>query len=296
VREFTYDFTADTFNSVDMTVFAEHITGSGIVRMAYAMQPDPMIWCVREDGEIAVCTYERLQEVVAWWRAVLGGTDAIAKTIAICPGPSGDDVWVEVRRTVDGQSVRHLEVFHPGFEPAIHDKEDAVFVDAALTYEGAAVSTLSGLWHLRGETVKVLNNGNVEEGTVSATGTFALTNPTTKAHIGLPYTAVLETQDIEAGAQAGTAQARMKRISDLWLRVLGSLGGTVGMPRRAGNLDPLKYRDADDVMGSSPPLYDGLIRLEAPGEHDREARIRIEHDDPLPFFVTAFIHEQNTQG
>ena len=296
LREFSYDFTADTFNSVDMTVFAEHITGSGFIRMAYAMQPDPMIWCVRSDGQLAVCTYERLQEVIAWWRARMGGTNALAKSVAVCPGPSGDDVWVEVRRTVSGSSVRYLEVFHPAFEPVIHDKDDAVFVDAALTYEGASTSTISGLWHLRGETVKVLNNGNVEEGTVSSAGVYTLQNPTTKAHIGLPYTAILETQDLEAGAQAGTAQARMKRISDLWLRLLGSLGGKAGMPRKAGSLTALKYRDADDVMGSSPALFDGLIRLEAPGEHEREARIRIEHDDPLPMFITAFVHELNTQG
>ncbi len=32
LREFTYDFGADQFNSVDITIFAEHITGNGITR------------------------------------------------------------------------------------------------------------------------------------------------------------------------------------------------------------------------------------------------------------------------
>lgn len=297
LREFSYDFTADTFNSVDLTVFAEHITGTGITRIDYAMQPDPMIVCRREDGQIAVCTYERLQEVIAWWRIVLGGTDAVAKAVSVCPGASGDDVWLAVSRTIDGETVTYLEVIHPGFEPVLHDKEDAVFTDAALTYSGAETSTISGLYHLRGETVKVLNNGAVESGVVSADGVLTLLRPTTLAHIGLSYTAILETQDIEAGARAGTAQSTMKRISELFIRVIASLGGGVGSPKHAGDLDPLKYWDNDTLVGSeSPPLYDGLIRIPAPGEHDREARIRIEHDDPLPFFVTAFVSDVNAQG
>ena len=94
----------------------------------------------------------------------------------------------------------------------------------------------------------------------------------------------------------GTAQSRVKRISDLFLRVLGSLGGRAGDPRNASDLYPLRYRDADTLMGQSPDLFDGLLRIEAPGQHDREARIRVEHDEPLPFFVTAMVMEANTVG
>lgn len=296
LREFTYDFTADRFDSVDVTVFAEHITGDGLERIAYQMQPDPMIWGVRADGQMPVCTYERLQEVIAWQRHRLGGTDAAARAVAVCPGPSGDDVWALVTRSVNGQTVKYLEVFGPPFEPAIHTKADAKMLDAHLTYEGSSTSTITGLWHLRGEPVKVLNNGNVETGTVSAAGSLALSTATTKAHIGFGYTGVIETQDIEAGAQAGSAQSRIKRISDVYTRVLTSLGGSCGPPEKAGSLDTLLYRTPSDVFGSTPPLYSGLVRTEFKGAYDVEARIRIEHDEPLPFFVTAIVAEMSTNG
>lgn len=296
VREFTYDFTADTFNSVDVTVFAEHVTGSGFSRMAYQMQPDPMIWCVRDDGKLAVCTYERLQEVIAWQRHTMGGVDAAVKSIGVCPGPYGDDVWILVTRTVDGGTVKYLEVFHPPFEPTIHSKADAKMLDACLTYSGSSTTSITGLWHLRGQSVSILNNGNVETGTVSSAGTLTLQVATTKAHIGLGYRGIVETHDLEGGAQAGTAQSRIKRVSAVYTRLLGSLGGTCGQPRQSGDLDPLIFRTPYDVMGSSPDLFDGLIEMEFKGDYGREAMIRYEHDEPLPFFITAVVAELNTQG
>lgn len=293
LREFTYDFASDRFNSVDLTVFAEHITGDGLSRLAYQMQPDPMIWGVRSDGELAVCTYERLQEVVAWQRHVLGGSGSV-KTVGVCAGAAGDDLFVVVERTVDETTVRYVEVFLPPFEQHIHDKDDAVLVDASLTYSGSSTSTITGLWHLRGEAVKVLNAGSVEEHTVSDTGAITLNVATTKAHIGYGYTARLVTQDLDAGAQAGASQSRMKRVSQVYLRLLGSLGGQIG--KQDGTLEDILYRGPDDLLGSTPALYSGLKEVDVEIGHDREAIVEISHDDPLPFFVTAIVAELQTVG
>lgn len=293
LREFTYDFTADTFNSVDTTVFAEHVTGEGFSRMAFQMQPEPLIVTVRTDGQMPLATYDRLQDVIAWQRYTLGG-NGLAKSVGVSSGLAGDDVWIVVEREIDGGTERYLEVLDTPFEQHIHDKEDAMLLDAALTYSGSSASTITGLWHLRGEEVSILNNGSVETGTVSATGSLTLAKATTKAHIGYPYTAVLETEDLEGGTQAGVAQSRMKRISNVWVRLLGSLGGTAGPD--AAKQSAIVYRDPDTLLGASPPLYSGLKRIEHLGGYDREASIRIEHSDPLPFHVTAIIAELNAQG
>lgn len=294
LREFTYDFSADQFKSVDLTVFAEHITGSGFTRLAYAMQPDPVIYAVRSDGELACCTYDILQEVVAWWRITLGGVDAAAKSVAVASGSSGDDVWLIVERTVDGGTVRYLEVLNPPYEPHIDAKADAKFVDCALTYSGSSTSTVTGLWHLRGQDVKILNNGNVESQTVSSTGTVTLDVATTKAQIGFGYTAEMETQDLDAGAQAGASQSRMKRVSQVYVRLLGTLGGELG--KKDGALEKIIYRDTEDVMGSSSDLYSGLKEVDVEIGHDREAIIEVKHSDPLPCYVSAIVAELQTQG
>lgn len=293
IREFAYEFTSDKFNSVDLTIFAEHITGSGVTRLEYSMSPDPMIWAVRSDGEIACCTYERLQEVVAWQRYVLAGSGA-AQTIGACAGASGEDVYVVVERTISGATVRYIEVFEPPFEPAIDSKADAFMVDCGLTYSGSSTSTVTGLWHLRGEDVSILNNGNVESATVSSTGTVALDVASTKAQIGYAIAARLVSQDLDGGAQAGASQSRTKRVSQVYARVYGSLLGKVG--KYGGTLEDMLYRDVDDVMGSTPDLYSGLIETDVEIGYDREAIVEFQHNDPLPFFITAFVAEQSTVG
>lgn len=293
LREFQYRYDQDAFGSTDLTVFSEHIFGPGISRLAYQTEPDSIIWACRTDGELPGCTYERLQEVVAWHRHALGGAGAAVKTIGVIPGEDGDELWMSVARTIAGGTERYIEVMAPTFKDDA-DKEDAKLLDAHLTYEGSSTTTISGLWHLRGETIKILNNGNVETATVTSGGRLTLSRASTKAHIGHGYTGIIESEDIEAGAQAGTAQTRAKRISQIYILALNSLGGSAGPD--ADNLKPLYYRTASQPMGSSPPLFSGHVALDFPGGWDRVARVRIEHDDPLPFHVTSLVAELNTVG
>ena len=294
LREFQYAYDSDSFVSTDITVFAEHIMGTGFNRLAYQLEPDSIIWACRVDGQLAACTYELVQKVVAWHRHLVGGTSATVKTISVIPGDDGDELWASVERTISGAAQRTIEVLAPAFKDT-DAKADAFIVDGGLTYTGASTSTISGLYHLRGETVKVLNNGAVETVVVSSVGRVTLGTATTKAHIGLGYTMKIETEDFEAGAQAGTAQARDKRINEVYLRLLNSLGGSVGPD--ASNLATLHFRTAEMAHGASPDLYSGLKRLEGfPGGWQKSARVRIEHDEPLPFHVTGIVAEMNTTG
>jgi hypothetical protein len=318
IREFAYAYESDSFNSTDITVFSEHVLGDGVTRIAYQVEPDSIVWARRTDGQIAACTYERAQEVVAWHRHTLGGTSASCNTLGVIPGNVGDEVWVSVARyidtvtyltdeageeleTEDGMdfvteqtvSASFIEVMSPAFQDD-GDKEDAFFVDSGLSYTGASTSTLSGLWHLRNQAVKVLNNGAVESATVSATGGLTLARATTNAHVGLTYTAKLETQDFEAGAQAGTAQSRAKRISQVFIRLLNSLGGSVGPD--ASHLRTMAFRTGSMAQGASPSLYSGLKELDFDGGWERHARVRVEHSDPLPCHITGIVAELNVTG
>ena len=293
LREFQYRYDQDAFGSTDLTVFSEHIFGDGITRLAYQTEPDSIIWALRNDGTLAACTYERQQEVVAWHRHELGGTSAAVKAIAVMPSDDGDVLWMSVQRTIGGSTVRYIEYMVPTFKDD-DDKADAKILDCHATYSGASSSTITGLWLLAGEAVTILNNGSVETGTVSAAGTLTLARATTKAHIGYAYTATVESEDLEAGAQAGTAQSRAKRISQIYLRVLNSLGGSAGPD--TSNQKTLLYRRPSDPMGTSAPLTSGFIELDFPGGWERFARVRVEHDEPLPFHLTSMVVEISTTG
>jgi hypothetical protein len=322
LREFAYSFENDAFNSTDITVFSEHIFGTGVTRLGYQTEPDSMIWAARNDGELAACTYEKSQEVIAWHRHVLGGLSARVNTIGVIPGAKGDEVWMSVARligdpddvgylvtedgftllTEDGfafiteetETVRYIEVMQPAFLDS-GNKEDAFFVDSGLSYVGPKISSLSGLWHLRGQDVAVLNNGSVEYHTVSDVGRVQLKSGTTRCHVGLKYKARLETEDFEAGAQAGTAQSRAKRVSQVFMRLINSLGAAKVGPN-PDETETLYFRTGAMVHGTSPDLFTGLKEVDFPGGWERWARIYVEHDDPLPFHVGGIVAELSTNG
>lgn len=320
LREFAYSFQNDAYNSTDISIFAEHIFGAGYSRLAYLLQPNALIFANRTDGVLAGCTYERAQEVVAWHRHILGGENARALTIGAIPGASGDELWMSVRRVIGEQTdrvledgtvratetgedrvleddtnttVQYIEVLQQQFEDT-DDKEDAFFLDSGLTYSGPSTTTISGLYHLRNTDVTYLSNGAIGTGTVSANGILTLSTATTKCHIGLPYTAAFETEDLDAGAQAGTGQARAKRISQVWLRLINSLGGKYGTT--SANQKTILYRTPSTVHGSSPDLFTGYKELDMPSGWDREAVVRCEHSDPLPFHVLGVVAEMSVTG
>ena len=130
IREFLYNFDTDSFKADDLTVFAAHITGDGIVDMALQRTPDPRLWCVRSDGEMAVLVYERNQNIFSWSRYVTNGD---FESVAVIYGGERkeDEVWVTVKRNINGVSsdpVRYIERFTP---QSVEQIDEAVFLDCA---------------------------------------------------------------------------------------------------------------------------------------------------------------------
>lgn len=72
IRELTYTYTSERYVAPDMTVLAEHITGDGIVDIAFMNRPDNMLWAVRDDGQLLSFTYNRNEGVAAWARQITG--------------------------------------------------------------------------------------------------------------------------------------------------------------------------------------------------------------------------------
>jgi hypothetical protein len=132
IREFLYSFDVDSYKADDLTVFANHITGTGIVDMAFQRTPDPRLWCIREDGQMAVLVYERDQNVFSWSRYV---TDGEFESVSVIYGGAReeDEIWVTVKREYAGVSadpVRYIERFTP---QEFDQVDEAVFLDAAKT-------------------------------------------------------------------------------------------------------------------------------------------------------------------
>jgi hypothetical protein len=216
---------------------------------------------------------------------VIGGSGVSVESIASIPHPDGDrdQVWMIVRRTINGQTRRYVEYLEREFPGTL---AEAFYVDAGATYSGALASTILGLWHLIGEAVAVLADGGVVSGlVVSSTGQITLPAAASTVHVGLPYTAILETLEIEAGGRDGVAQGKTKRITNLVVR-LKDTAGRLRYGPSASALDPL----------ASTTLYSGDTEmLPFPAGYAQSARVRIEHADPTPCTVIALYPQVVTE-
>lgn len=145
VRELSYNFRVDSYEAKDLTLLSEHITNSGIVDFDYQEGIDPIAWFAREDGVLLGMTYDKLEEVVAWHKHTIGGTNAIVESIAVIPAPDEkkDDLWMIVKRTINGTTKRYVEYISDDYDPDTNGQASGIFVDSAITYNGYLDATLT---------------------------------------------------------------------------------------------------------------------------------------------------------
>ena len=138
LRELFYFWDLDTYKSVDKTILSPHVTGDGIVDLAYQQNPDTVLWCVTTNGTIATLTREVDQEVQGWSRQT---TDGSYESIATIPSQEGphDEVWVVVKRTIGGDERRYIERFVSQEVPERQDK--CWYVHSGLTYDAYEATT-----------------------------------------------------------------------------------------------------------------------------------------------------------
>lgn len=287
IRELAYLIDVDGFTAPNLTVRADHISGLGFVDLAYQSEPYALVWSPRSDGQLAGMTYERDQEVVAWHRHLLGGTDTVVESVSSISAPddSQDDLWLVVKRTINGQTVRTVEYLAPMFEHT-QAQEDAFFVDCGATYDGAPTTVVRGLNWLEGQTLKVLADGAVRPEVVVFRGNVTLFSAASTIHLGLGYTAIAQTERIEAGGQAGVAQGKLKRVIEVAFRLYRSVLMKFGRTP-TGTLDDMQFRLAGDPMDAPPALVSGDRRQSFPGGWDRDGTITIVSDQPTPLTVLA---------
>ena len=275
-REFSYDYAKDGYMAPDMSILAEHILAGGALEVCFKPLPFPALYFVRTDGQIAGFTYERLQNVTAWYRFV---TDGSFESVAVVSNLSGDELWAVVRR---GEK-RFIERF---FQRECSSPEESVFLDCAKR-------SASGLEHLEGRTVTAVVDGKTIEHLTVTNGTVEV--PThTRILVGLPYVSRWESMPLEFMAQTGSSQGIRKKISKVKLVQHHSLGGKAGCG--SGTLQNIDQRKTFHPMDSVPPLQSESFELVIPSRYvDRETLV-IEQDAPLPLTILAVVHNMEVTG
>lgn len=133
VRSLGYSLELDGYTGSNLNVLSRHLVeGYEINSWCHVRNPDSRIYLARSDGMGLSLSFDQEQEVVAWTRFDTSGDFEEVMSLR-GGGVFGEDTvyWV-VRRTVNGRSVRYIEVMR---QTVFDDVRDCFFVDSGLSLD-----------------------------------------------------------------------------------------------------------------------------------------------------------------
>ena len=316
LRELTYNFSTDKYVAQDISVLGEHLTAPGLNSFNFQQEPHSIIWAtqqVRENqladtveragGRLIGLTYDKEQNVMAWHRHTIGGTEVEIESVECVFNDTiqQDQVWFCCRRKLNNQYVRTVEVIDKDFRME-SPLEEMYFVDCGIKYNtyklpkdhedyGLGVKHLDGLNWLAGEKVKITVDGAMHpEKIVNEDGTLDLEYEGKFITVGLYAPAKYQSLylDPEAGG-TNFAQGHMQNIPKALIRFYRTMGGKFGPT--FDKLEPIEYRTPQDAMDTAVPLFTGEKTVHFPSEWAHNAQVCVVQDEPLPMTILAILPE-----
>ena len=153
-----------------------------------------------------------------------------------------------------------------------------------------AVTTVTGLDHLEGESLAVLANALVHPAVTVTDGAITLEYAASRIHAGLAFVSDFETLNLEVASQEGTMQARRQKVRDATIRLDTSRGGWSGPDE--DNLSEAPWRE-NEAYDQPIELFTGDKRMPINQDWNKHGRVFVRQIDPLPMSINAIIVEDN---
>lgn len=303
-----YNFDTDSYRPVEVSILASKHLEFGIVDWALQYEPNRMVYAVRRDGKVLGLVYNREQEVRAF---NLLDTDGAFETICAIPNSTDaiDEVWVGVRRNINGVDKRYVEYFSLGMpnrvpveysgeisETLKYLLDKSLYIDCAKVFTFEAPTTnVTGLEHLEGKKVSVIAD-NIDYQLTVNNGAITLPKGASNVKVGLPYMCILEPMPINLDSDNGTGIARVQRINSIVARIYRTHSFKFG-PSLDDLYEAHVHNTTHDIPGK---LMSGDIKLDWPSDttdqnvsntdivNSSGARMIFVQDRPFPVHWSAF--------
>ena len=270
----------DTFTAAELTDAAEQIVGTGTTAgirlgaIGFQKRSDPVLYFVREDGELIAFTFFERQKVIGFTRYTTEGT---FESVAVIPNADGksDEVWVIAKRTIGGVTKRFVEFLDERPAEFADRAWQQLNTDSAVIFDGAASTVIPGYTHLIGETVDVVADGSFKGSqVVAAGGTITLLVAASKVEAGLHYDSVLLT--MRPAVQGQVIEGIPRSWDKVFVRLLETIGGTVQGELLTFAPDPLDTKT----------LFEGDREVTNVG-WDTIGRVEVKQTQPYPMKLLA---------
>lgn len=264
VREFIYNDLEQNYGAKNISILSSHLINapvSSAVRQSTSDSPADYFYVVNSDGTMAVLNIAREQDLLAW---SLWTTDGDFEEVTVL----GQDVYVTVKRTIDGNTVRYIEKFNK-----LH------FMDASLIKtSGSPTTAWSGLSHLEAETVRVRGDDYILDSETVASGAITSSLDVSELEAGLDFTARAKTLPIEAILDNEQLAGDWKRLVSVNCR----LNNTRNIVIKYGNTRyvPSFTSFGSDVLDTPVQTFTGWKKVYVSGV-ERDVALEVTQDDPL---------------
>ncbi len=257
-----FQWTKDAWFANDITFTAEHLTeGNKILDLAYAKNPENIIWMASEDGELLACTFEPSTSQMGWHKH---DTDGFVLDASVVEKAGASIVTLVVIRKINGVDTLIVE-----------NMSSSTVLDSAVVVNNDVPSAdIVGVSSLAGNTVTPVVDGAVHPDiTLDVNGNGTLNTSASVVELGYTFMQRVITMPTDVGSETGSGMAHMKRWSKIILRLLSS-----AMPLINGNRPA--DRTPQTPMNTREASVTKDIEISNLG-YDGKAQIVIEQDKPL---------------
>ena len=278
-----YDYSSNSYEGFDFNLFNKDILKDKVKQFALQTLPFPVLYCVLEDGKLAVLHVLRKQGVMGWARWYMGDEESYdkVKAVIVLPNRSGnyEKVWIAVERPW-GMTIENFT------NPLYEDYFDAYYSDCSVEYNSTTATTTISVPYPDGTECVVLTDKGLHPNVVVSGGQITLQWEVNRAVIGLYYkmeVALLPFEIVDIPNLVSVN--RPKSLRNISVYLYKSLGGELGI-----NYDyQFIYRKPEDLMDNPVPLFTGnkVLALYDTMLEKSDLFISLRHRFPLPFNVVA---------
>ena len=258
LREFLFSDVELSYISNNISLLSSHLLKSPsdmALRKATSTTDGDLLLIVNEtDGSLATYSILRGQNVIA---PSLSTTDGEFVNV----GVDVDQIYFTVKRSISSSDKYYVECFN-----------DDNTTDSAKLLSGSSkpsTTTVTGLSHLEGKTVKVIADDQMQLDKTVSSGQITLDAvPTTYVEIGLNYTPTIKTLPVELKLSSGNIVAQKKRIVEATANLYLSQNLTL---------------NGNDLLFVAGDFFTGKKRKKPMLGYDRDGQMTFSQSAPLFF-------------
>jgi hypothetical protein len=272
IREFVYNDLEQNYQARNISVLSPHLIVNPVsvaIRSSRATSPADYYFAVNSDGTLAVLSVAKSQELLAW---SLFETDGAYEKICTV----GSEVYVIVRRIINGSTVRFIEKF-----------DGAYSLDASvLATNGSPTTSWSGLSYLNGHEVTVKGDDFILEKEVVSSGGITSSQAVSEIEVGLSFFVIVRLLPIQTELNGQSMAGDYKRVVFLNLLLLNArhIVIKVGDKKYVPSFDSF----GANVLDTPVSLYTGWKKIYLAGV-GRDTQIEITQEQPLEFNLLAAV-------